>query len=250
MDMRRQECSNRGWKDAAASTVCDAAELTSRLDESVFVFRAAVWQAEEGGSMAAIVREPSRIGWRFWIYWMLATIAGAAAYMIAVVPLSAIMAATPRSAEMPVVLAIGALGTALLGAFLGLGQWLVLRRYLPRSGGWIVATLFGYSIPLSSGMVYAGGPPALGPVVMGLEFGLGLGVLQWLVLRTRVYQAGWWIPISIAGWALAFSLTGVVYLSGIYIEPMDLLFALLIPVAVTGAGLVWLLRRQPRVGAA
>ncbi len=40
--------------------------------------------------------------------------------------------------------------------------------------------------------------------------------------------------------ALAFALTGVFNLSGRYIEPMDMVFAFLIPVAVAGVGLVWL----------
>ncbi len=203
--------------------------------------------------MAAIAQQPSHIGWRFWIYWMLATIGSAAVYMIAVLPLDAIIAAAsrpdvaaaaPRGEELPVMLGVAALVTALMGAFFGLGQWLVLRRYLPRSGGWVLATLIGYSVPLLFGRLLPGGPPPLGPMTMGLQFGLGLGVLQWLVLRPRVYQAGWWVPISVAGWLLAFGLTGAVYLSGLYVEPMDMLFAFLIPVAVAGAGLVWLLRRS------
>ncbi len=204
--------------------------------------------------MTAIVQQPSRIGWRFWIYWMLATIVTAAVFVIAMLPVNAIIVATrpepgaaaPGGVESWLGLAIAAVPSSLLGAFFGLGQWLVLRRYLPGSGWWVIATLVGYSVPFLSRMLYAGAPAALGPVIKGLEFGLGLGVLQWLVLRTRVYQAGWWIPISVAGWALAFGLTGAVYLSGLYIEPMDMLFAFLVPVAVAGAGLVWLLRRQLR----
>ncbi len=42
--------------------------------------------------------------------------------------------------------------------------------------------------------------------------------------------------------ALAFALTGAFNLSGRYIEPMDMVFAFLIPVAAAGAGMVWLLR--------
>ncbi len=231
-------------------------ELTDRLAESVFAFQAAIPRREKGGLMATLASQPSSIGWRFWVYWMLATIAGAAIFILATMPLNAIGAASqpevgatgPRGVELPAMLAIGALGTALMGTLFGLGQWLVLRKYLPRTGWWVLATLVGYSIPLSSGMLYAGGPSELGPVFMGLEFGIALGVLQWLVLRNRVYQAGWWIPITLAGWVLAFALTGAVYLSGMYIEPMDMLFAFLVPVAVAGAGMAWLLRRTAQRG--
>lgn len=70
-------------------------------------------------------------------------------------------------------------------------------------------------------------------------FGVVLGIAQWSVLRGRVHQAGWWIAISTLAWALAAAISlpivnwaGFVTLSGV------------LPVAVTGAGMVWLLRRS------
>ncbi len=84
--------------------------------------------------------------------------------------------------------------------------------------------------------------PDITAVLMPLSFGLALGVLQWLVLRPHVRNAGWWVLISVAGWALAFAATGAAYLSGLYVEPFDMLSAFLVPVIVSGAGMVWLLR--------
>jgi hypothetical protein len=89
-------------------------------------------------------------------------------------------------------------------------------------------------------------PSQLASSSVFLLFGLVLGVAQWLVLRRRVPQAGWWIAITIAGWILAFLLVGVAYLSGLYVEPFDMLADLLVPTIVTGIGMLWLLRWAPR----
>lgn len=69
-------------------------------------------------------------------------------------------------------------------------------------------------------------------------FGAVLGIMQWLVLRRRVYQVGWWIAISTGGWALAAVLS---------IVPSDILVVLaswMVPMIGTGAGMLWLLRRS------
>lgn len=87
-------------------------------------------------------------------------------------------------------------------------------------------------------------PPWLAGMVIFLEFGVILGALQWLVLRGRVDHAGWWIAISLAGWAMAAALIDLAYISGLYVEPFDLLAAFLVPVAVAGGGIAWLLRRS------
>jgi hypothetical protein len=51
----------------------------------------------------------------------------------------------------------------------------------------------------------------LGQILAGL---LGVGALtgaaQWLVLRLRVRQAGWWVAASIAGWFVGIVVLGVV----------------------------------------
>jgi hypothetical protein len=126
------------------------------------------------------------------------------------------------------------------------GQWLILRGHLPRTGWWILATLVGYSAPMALRWMAPGlEPPWLVGAAMYLTFGIVLGVLQWLVLRGRVDRASWWIAISIGGWMLAFALTGLAVVSGLYVEPFDLLAAFFVPVAVAGGGIMWLLRRSP-----
>lgn len=197
--------------------------------------------------MATSSVERARPGWRFWLLWMFATIAGVFLYMIVFPPVfNAISERLGGTrGEVWIGMAIGATSAVALGATIGVAQWLVLRRLLPRTGWWVLATLIGYSIPMAFGSLVSGlEPPWLAGMVIFLEFGVILGALQWLVLRGRVDHAGWWIAISLAGWAIAAALIDLAYVSGLYVEPFDLLAAFLVPVAVAGGGIAWLLRRS------
>src|SRR5262245_14402326 len=51
------------------------------------------------------------------------------------------------------------------------------------------------------------GPPAL---LAFAVWGAGLGVAQWLVVRKRLPESGWWAPMTIAGWALSGGAIGVI----------------------------------------
>ena len=55
---------------------------------------------------------------------------------------------------------------------------------------WLAVTAFGWIL---GGVLL----PGLAPVAGGLV----IGVLQWVVLRQRLPQAGWWILASGVGWA-------------------------------------------------
>lgn len=209
--------------------------------------------------MAASIGDRTQLGWRFWFIWMGASIAATVAYMLTIPLIIGIINAlapmlqaeniTPEQRWIGV--AITLLGSAALGAVIGLAQWLVLRRYLSRLGWWVLATMIGYVLLLTLGpSIPVREPPWLAGSIMFLMAGAALGILQWLVLRGRVYHAGWWVAISIGGWVLAFALTGIAYLSGLYVEPFDLVSAFLVPVGVAGAGIVWLLRQSAPVAQA
>lgn len=98
------------------------------------------------------------------------------------------------------------------GALGGAAQWLVLRSWLPSMRGWVLATSIGSAIafaisnrvwsatllPPPEGVMGSFMPPVsvLPLFVFGGISGLVLGVAQWLVLRTKLPQASWWIPLS------------------------------------------------------
>ena len=108
---------------------------------------------------------------------------------------------------------------------------------------WIVATTIGFAVGSLLRLVNVPEIDVLGPVNPVLQFGLIPAFFQWLVLRGRVFQAGWWILATLVGWVLAFLLIGLVNGAGLYVEPFDLLCALLVPSRDCGSLLVWMLRR-------
>jgi hypothetical protein len=190
--------------------------------------------------------ERAQPGWRFWLVWVFATFAGVVGYVFVIPPiLNAVgeLLGGVRS-QVWIGIAIGAISAVALGATIGAAQWLVLRRQLPRTGWWVLATAIGYSIPLVFGSPMGGlEPPWLAGAAMFLEFGVLLGALQWLVLRGRVERAGWWIAFSVAGWVFAAALIDIAYISGLNVEPFDLFAAFIVPLATAGGGMAWLLRR-------
>ena len=64
---------------------------------------------------------------------------------------------------------------------------------------WVVASSVGWAL----GRVVVGG-------VLGVGDVLGVGVLQWLVLRRHVARAGWWVVASTVGWAVGWAVVFVV----------------------------------------
>jgi hypothetical protein len=106
----------------------------------------------------------------------------------------------------------------MLGAVIGLGQWLVLRRRLDiKWQWWLAATALGFTVHglfmgLDVNYVSGGGSALSGDSGQGIALAsLGIlcggvflvGVPQWLVLRPHLPRAGWWLPASAAGLLLA-----------------------------------------------
>ncbi len=214
-------------------------------------------------------------GWIFWLLWFTATLAGYLLYSIPVGLVQIVLGLDRlddplRAGEITVwmlVLAAVLCGAA-IGATIGLAQWLVLRREIKHIGGWVSATLAGYAaiglLPLLADLFQPGWLNwALTLIISGKMhwlarvqptwpasswlpgaitltlFGAFLGIMQWLILRRRVYQAGWWIAFSTGGWALAVALA----LNFVSWETF-VTTSWLVPWLITGAGMVWLLRRS------
>jgi hypothetical protein len=211
-----------------------------------------------GNQLSARPVQPTRPGWRFWLWWMLATLVGAAAGMFLSFPLQVMLETligteitTPWTTAQTalIVLFKGAEG-GVMGLGMGLGQGWVFRKHLAQTGGWVLATglalflqgAFRWSLPYET-------PPWQVGVITAFSFGVFLGACQWCVLRGRVPNAGWWIAISMAGWVAALAVEAISEYAQFSIEsPSGMaLFAvsLLVPFAGAGAGMVWLLRQAP-----
>jgi hypothetical protein len=120
-----------------------------------------------GGALAGIV-EGSAVGWAQWRVlrgplpeigrrsWIVATAAGATVAWAIGMSLGT-FAAPSEEPPFAVVLVGAALLGAALGALLGAGQWLVLRRHVARAARWVIANALGWTI----GMVIAFGGAGL-----------------------------------------------------------------------------------------
>ncbi len=99
-------------------------------------------------------------------------------------------------------------GGALAGAVIGIGQWFVLRGRVPDSEWWIPATAVGQAVGLAAGTALVGYRTGLQDLaIQGAVTGLGVGILQALVLRQHVANWFWWALAMPPLWALGWIVT-------------------------------------------
>lgn len=90
----------------------------------------------------------------------------------------------------------------------GILQYGLLRLYVPRMGGWVLATLAGCLLVFVTMtlLIRVFGVAFLnlwnGALAFATIGGL-IGLSQWVFLRRRIPKAGWWILANILGWGLA-----------------------------------------------
>ncbi len=130
-----------------------------------------------------------------------------------------------------------------LGLLTGFLQYLLLRRYLPRMGGWIAATAGGWLLPFAVIAPLGVLLPSfdVNVILAAALYGGSIGLIQWLVLRRRVRRAGWWILANVLGWEMAGLATGETISS-----TLDTLAIVLLPPIVTSIAWWLLLDRLPR----
>ena len=114
-----------------------------------------------------------------------------------------------------VVNGVDSVGTAVVGgliagAIIGAAEWFVLRRWV--SWLWIPATSVGMAAGLAAGAALVDyGIDRGDVVVIGAVTGLGVGVLQALVLaRHQIRDAWWWAVANPPAWALGWLVTSYV----------------------------------------
>jgi hypothetical protein len=196
--------------------------------------------------MAALNIERTSVGRAFWLRWVLVNITGVfvgIALMFAGV--GVLLDETPQAV-------FGAGLGAVFGTTLGIGQWLVLRRYLDGIGAWVPLTIVSWIgfWALNIAGAFPEGEGLAGKTVEGiwhgLVFGALVGVAQSIALRGRVRGAGRWAIINGVCWSLSAAAGDVGnFLLG-NAGGADLLIAFLLACGLTGLGMMWLLRRSAR----
>lgn len=133
----------------------------------------------------------------------------------------------------------------IVGLLTGGLQYGLLRRYLPRIGGWVLATAGGWLLGVLL-IVLPGRENLinefLGMSLVFLLMGLAIGVGQWLILRQRLAYAGWWIAANLLGWGLL----GLIQADN-SMDQFSLFVIGLIPACVTALMLAVLMGKIQRV---
>jgi hypothetical protein len=149
------------------------------------------------GSAAAISLLDPRTALGLWLRWLPTFIGFIAGGALAT-------AVSGSVTSVPAALA----GGALAGAVIGAGQWLALRGRLPKIELWIPATALGQAVGLAAGAALVGYRTDLQSlVIQGAVTGLGIGILQGLVLRPHVTSWYWWAIAMPPLWALGWVVT-------------------------------------------
>jgi hypothetical protein len=101
-------------------------------------------------------------------------------------------------------------GGLIAGLVIGAAEWFALRRWV--SWLWIAATSIGMAAGLTAGTALVDYGISRGDLLlMGAVTGLGVGVLQALVLfRSLVSGAFWWAVANPPAWALGWLVTSYV----------------------------------------
>ena len=156
------------------------------------------------------------LGWNFVLRWMAANAVGLTfgrivGQLIGIMTGGiAVMLAGEAPGELVFVATIG----AVIGMAIGLMQrvllpqlislfrgWLLLRR-----GGWPLGFALATSIASSLGATI---DKTVGELMSSAVVGASVGLAQWLSLRAWLPQAGWWIPVNVASWAIGPALGGL-----------------------------------------
>ncbi len=146
--------------------------------------------------------EKDRIGWRFWVCWVLATNVGFFPGLALGNWLAAAVAEPFASAI------VG----GSFGALVGLAQWGVLRRHIALSHLWATGTAIGWSAGAGLGAliltwVAPNEPPGgwVWVLFIGFFAGAVVGGPQRCVLRKfDPALSQWWVPISSLAWGVFF----------------------------------------------
>lgn len=122
-----------------------------------------------------------------WRSWTFATVRGAfIAWVLGMVP-STVISVIARAQKASAAALDGgppdwlqytlaaAMGLLALGPILGIPQWRVLRRYVPRAGWWVVANGVAWAVGMPIVFVAAGATgPSSSPVTIALSVAIGL----------------------------------------------------------------------------
>lgn len=191
------------------------------------------------------------LDWGFGLKWALGCAVGTAVFgMLAYLSMWTIGEAVGNSSsELLGAMMAGLLFGALfaLGGTLGPG-WLLQSKGISAKR-WIGQSVVVTAVVMSGGVALMSTlfelvPQPVSALYLGLVWGLPMGLVQWRLLKQKNIPATIWPLINVVGYLFAAAI--IVFLSGEGREWMIILMGLVVG-AVTGLGMMWLLRRETAV---
>jgi hypothetical protein len=197
----------------------------------------------------AVSKEHAKPGWPFYLLWIVLTLLSLpAAFFIDLVILRLTILIAGEYITVGGVRHItedflgGLVLVPVAGLLTGLLQYALLRRILPRMGGWVAATLAGWLLGLlvlaaANWLHWTAAFSSLDTALVVM--GWSIGIVQWLLLRRRLPRAGWWVAANAAGWMLL-----TVFTAGNSIGVWGLWTLSALPACATAAMLALLMNQQ------
>ena len=169
------------------------------IPSRVFDFRDVFFNAFAGFMVIAArlaIGKQKGPGWRLWFLWLLSAAYGWG-IAVSVTGLGEIsLKAAPERFRDAVV------GAVVAGALVCVFQWLLLRNKIKQAHWWFFSYIGAAAFYALTTMSLRSNDADLAWVAGTASFGILLGILQWLVLRRSVRNAGWWVVACAAGWLL------------------------------------------------
>lgn len=183
---------------------------------------------------------------KFWLTWVIASMA--ALLLSFVVLYALIIIAKVISPSINEDRVFGGLMFPIIATILGVCQWFVLRKRIPKSGWWILATILGLVGGVALAVIavqvftqvagleeYWNNPPAI--LMLFLLIGFFLGLAQLPILWRYFRNALLWLLASMIGWLFL----GII-MGGTIDRISDVFAIAAIPAMFTGLCLIWLMR--------
>ncbi|HUF39962.1 MAG TPA: hypothetical protein VMN57_15670 [Anaerolineales bacterium] len=146
---------------------------------------------------------------RTWLGWTAATALGWAAAGLTGLPIGRVVLVEGGSAAILNVAASMGLIGALIGALIGVGQWLYLRRRMRNAAAWLLATAAGWGLGLPLALtvnLFLGLGISAG--MYGMFVGGAVGMLQGLAAREVVRRFPHWLVANLLAYVLGISAAG------------------------------------------
>jgi hypothetical protein len=182
----------------------------------------------------------SQPGLAWWLRWVVATAIGTIAAFAGFVAIFMVIG-EPGDLLFPVLM-VG------VGGIVGAFQQRFLRQVVSGATRWALATGVGVGLTMAVGVALGERTGLAGTTLMGVVDGATggaiIGTLQWRVLRPWVSGARWWVPASIAGWALAGGAANAV---GYFVDGLDIVVLFVVAAGATGGALQAIIRSAPPV---